>query len=146
LEFGFHSFRWQEAVAIKFESVVKESSLILFFSELHIIVQNKHMISTSTDALAIDAHGLKKAALFFRAVNHPLRQRLLQRLHKEGEQIVTSLYIKMDLEQSVCSQHLAILRRAMLVKTRRDGKQIYYAVNYTQLKKLHSLTIQLLQG
>ncbi|HEU4902432.1 MAG TPA: metalloregulator ArsR/SmtB family transcription factor [Flavisolibacter sp.] len=103
------------------------------------------MISTSTEALVIDTHGLKKAQLFFRAVNHPLRQRLLQHLHKEGEQMVTSLYIKMDLEQSVCSQHLAILRRASLVKTRRDGKQIYYAVNYPQLKKLHLLAIQLLQ-
>lgn len=72
----------------------------------------------------------KKALLILRALSHQLRQQLLM-LIDEAEQItVTELYIKLKLEQSVVSQHLAILRKAGFVKTVRKGKNIYYKINY----------------
>ena len=45
----------------------------------------------------------------------------------------------MRLEQSVASQHLAILRRAGIVSTQRDGKFIYYTVNYKRIDEITSL-------
>lgn len=71
----------------------------------------------------------RKAANRLRAFNHTLRQQLLTRLQDAGEQTVTELYQHFGLEQSVASQHLAILRRAGLVSTERKGKHIYYSVN-----------------
>ena len=56
---------------------------------------------------------------------------------------VTEMYIKLRLEQSVVSQHLAILRRAAIVITHRDGKFIYYSVNYKRLKEVSAFVEQL---
>ena len=98
--------------------------------------------ATETDLLIETIH-LKKAALVFRALNHSLRQRILQLLHKNEKMAVTALYIRLKLEQSVASQHLAILRRAGFVNSQRDGKQIFYSVNYARLadvtKHAHAL-------
>ena len=86
--------------------------------------------------LNIETLRLKKAALVFRAINHNLRQQILRLLHNEKRMAVTSLYVKLRLEQSVASQHLAILRRAGFVTTQREGKQVFYSVNYTRLKEV----------
>jgi DNA-binding transcriptional ArsR family regulator len=74
-----------------------------------------------------------KAAQKLRAFNHPLRTQLLVRLNDAGQQTVTQLFTYFHLEQSVCSQHLAILRRAGLVSIRRDGKNILYSLNHDAL-------------
>jgi DNA-binding transcriptional ArsR family regulator len=97
-------------------------------------------------ALAIDLVTVKKAALIFRAVNHPLRQHMLQLLHKNARMTVTDLYVKLRLEQSVTSQHLAILRQACFVNTERNGKHIFYSVNYQQLVKIHTVSGELLSS
>jgi DNA-binding transcriptional ArsR family regulator len=47
---------------------------------------------------------------------------------------VSEIYKKLKLEQSVASQHLAVLRNAHFVNTHRDGKYIYYSVNYQMLQ------------
>ena len=89
--------------------------------------------------LVINAKELKKAAMIYRAVNHKLRKQFLDYIHAKGRVTVTELYIKMRLEQSVTSQHLAILRGAGLVVNERQGKFIFYSVNYQRLKQLHEV-------
>src|ERR1041385_6231330 len=91
----------------------------------------------SSPELKIDVIQLKKAALILRAVNHKLRQQILKLVHQNGKMTVTEIYVKLRLEQSVASQHLAILRKAGFVKTERDGKFIYYAVNAERLEELN---------
>jgi DNA-binding transcriptional ArsR family regulator len=49
---------------------------------------------------------------------------------------VTEIYVKLRLEQSVASQHLAIMRRAGVVKTTRKGKNIYYELDNNRLKSI----------
>ena len=79
--------------------------------------------------IQLDYSDLRKAVLVLRAVNHKLRQRVIDLL-EDGETLtVTDIYIKLRLEQSVASQHLAILRRAGVVTTERQGKFIYYSIN-----------------
>lgn len=95
-------------------------------------------ISLATD-LHIEVLKIKKAAHIFRAINHPLRQQMLRLLDQNGRITVTNLYRQLQLEQSVASQHLAILRGAAVVTTAREGKLIYYAVNYQRLAELHSI-------
>ncbi len=94
--------------------------------------------------LKIDLHNLKKAALVLRAVNHKLRQQLLKLIDEHGRMTVTELYVKMRLEQSVASQHLAILRKAGFVKTNRDGKFIYYSVNINRMDEVNQFLADLL--
>ena len=79
-----------------------------------------------------------------RALNHKLRQQILKMIDESGKMTVTELYVKLRLEQSVASQHLAILRKAGFVKTDRDGKFIYYSVNINRMQELNQFVKQLL--
>jgi DNA-binding transcriptional ArsR family regulator len=76
----------------------------------------------------------RKGMLVLRAVNHKLRQQIINLLEENERMTVTDIYIKLRLEQSVASQHLAIGRRAGIFKTERSGKFIYYRVDKTQLE------------
>ena len=88
-------------------------------------------------SLNVDLHNLKKAAMVLRAINHKLRQQVLKLIDESGKMTVTEIYVKLRLEQSVASQHLAILRKAGFVKTERDGKFIYYSVSSERLEELN---------
>jgi ArsR family transcriptional regulator, virulence genes transcriptional regulator len=96
------------------------------------------------EPVKVDFVNLKKAAMILRALNHKLRQQIVKLVDENKKLTVTEIYVKLRLEQSVASQHLAILRRAGIVKTTRDGKFIYYSVNSTRIddimKCVHSLT------
>lgn len=94
--------------------------------------------------LKIEMLQLKKAALILRAVNHKLRQQILKLIYTNGKMTVTEIYVQLRLEQSVASQHLAILRKAGFVNTIRDGKFIYYSVNNDRLAEVHQFSLQLL--
>lgn len=100
--------------------------------------------SDGGETLKVDLLNIKKAALTLRAVNHKLRQQILKLIDEEGKMTVTELYVKLRLEQSVASQHLAILRKAGFVNTTRDGKFIYYSVNVNRMKELNKFVEELL--
>ena len=95
------------------------------------------------ETLKINFHNLKKAALVLRALNHKLRQQILALIETEKKITVTEIYVRMRLEQSVASQHLAILRRAGIVATQRDGKFIYYTVNYKRIEEINQFVQEL---
>ena len=59
--------------------------------------------------------------------------------------MVTTIYVKLRIEQSVASQHLAVLRRAKLVNAEREGKKIFYQFNYNNLERLQKLAKELLE-
>ena len=101
-------------------------------------------VSTKED-VKIDAIQLKKAALVFRAINHKLRQQIMKFISQQGKITVTQIYVKLRLEQSVASQHLAILRKAGFVTTERDGKFIYYSVNQPRINEVHKVAVELLK-
>ena len=101
-------------------------------------------VATSPE-LKIDVIQLKKAALILRAVNHKLRQQIMKLIHQSDKMTVTEIYVKLRLEQSVASQHLAILRKAGFVNTVRDGKFIYYSVNQDRLDQVHGIVHDLLK-
>lgn len=85
--------------------------------------------------ILLDNANLRKAVLVLRAVNHKLRQRIIDKL-ENGPMTVTDIYIQLRLEQSVASQHLAILRRAGVVKNERHGKFVYYSLDKDRLKDI----------
>jgi DNA-binding transcriptional ArsR family regulator len=90
--------------------------------------------------LKINYHNLKKGALVLRALNHKLRQQMLTLIESEKKITVTEIYVRMRLEQSVASQHLSILRKAGIVVTQREGKFIYYTVNYGRIVQITNVT------
>lgn len=91
----------------------------------------------------IDYVKLRQAVLVLRAVNHKLRQRIIDLLEESDTMTVTDIYIKLRLEQSVASQHLATLRRAGVVLTERQGKFIYYSLDRDRLSQISQLVEEL---
>jgi len=64
-------------------------------------------------------------AALCKALGHPTRMRLLDLL-REGEECVCRLAPRVGVTESHLSQILAVLRRAGLVETRREGHSIFY--------------------
>lgn len=93
--------------------------------------------------IQLDYAELRKAVLVLRAVNHKLRQSIIDLLEENDKMTVTDIYIKLRLEQSVASQHLAILRRAGVVATDRQGKFIYYSLDKDRLSQISRLVEEL---
>lgn len=84
-----------------------------------------------------DNETLQKAKAKVRALNHPLRQKMLALIKNNNNRMnVTDIYVKLRIEQSVASQHLAILRNQGLVNTEREGKTIWYSVDDNSIKEL----------
>lgn len=83
-----------------------------------------------------DLAEVQSAGLVLRSLNHKIRQNILNLLDANKEVRVTDVYKKLKLEQSLASSYLGMLRRANVVKTRRDGQVIYYSVNYQRLSEI----------
>ncbi len=95
--------------------------------------------------LKIDFQILRKSVLVLRAVNHKLRQEMIRLINQEGKMTVTEIYVKLRLEQSVASQHLALLRRAGVVVTSRDGKYIFYSIDHERMDEIARLLEELIK-
>lgn len=91
----------------------------------------------------IDLNQVKKAQMTLRALNHKLRQEILSIIENKGNMNVTEIYVKLKVDQPVASQHLAILRKANIVYAKRDGKTIWYSVNFDRIKEIETFTKQL---
>lgn len=96
----------------------------------------KAATAVNTEDVKIDLVTLKKSVLVLRAINHNLRQQIIKLLDQEKKMTVTEIYMKLRLEQSVASQHLALLRRAGIVTTEREGKFIYYIIDKSRLAEI----------
>ncbi len=71
---------------------------------------------------------------FFKALCDPNRIALLDRLAQCPEPCtVTELCCCCDVDFSVVSRHLALLRDAGICHAVKRGKQVHYSVNYTDL-------------
>lgn len=79
----------------------------------------------------------RELAETFRAVGHEVRIRIVEELaHGEhGELDVHSLVEILEVPQPTVSQHLSVLRHAKLVKQRRSGRNVYYALTNRELAR-----------
>jgi ArsR family transcriptional regulator, lead/cadmium/zinc/bismuth-responsive transcriptional repressor len=73
------------------------------------------------------AEVLERAAGIFSAAGDPARLRLLDQL-MDGERCVSDLSATLNAGMSTVSQQLRLLREENLVRSRRAGKHIFYAL------------------
>ncbi|RMF31146.1 MAG: transcriptional regulator [Bacteroidetes bacterium] len=85
--------------------------------------------------VSINQEKLEVSSEILRALTHPLRMKILEFIDANGTINVNRIYNTLNLEQSITSQHLRILRLAGLVTTQREGKFIHYSINYDKLKQ-----------
>jgi ArsR family transcriptional regulator len=75
-------------------------------------------------------------AEFFRAMAHPTRIGILERLSAKGEQSVQALQAELSVDQPIISQHLAKLRAHTIVTSRKEGTAVLYALADQRIAEL----------
>ena len=71
----------------------------------------------------------------FKALADPSRRQILSLLRK-GEMTAGELAEHFDMAKPSLSHHFSVLKQADLISARRDGQQIYYALNTTVVEDL----------
>jgi DNA-binding transcriptional ArsR family regulator len=79
----------------------------------------------------------------FRSLAHPARIRVLEVL-VDGERSVGEMQPLVGIESSHLSQQLAVLRRAGLVTTRKEGSAVFYALRDPELAELLTVAKRIL--
>src|SRR5580700_4787926 len=63
----------------------------------------------------------------FKALADPTRRALFERLTRDGDQTVHALTERSGVSQPMVSKHLSALKRARLVRHRRQGRENHYS-------------------
>lgn len=84
-------------------------------------------------------------AEFFKTLGHPARIRALELL-SEREHAVAEMLPEVGLEPAHLSQQLAVLRRANLVTTRKEGSTVYYSLTTPHVAELLKVARTILHG
>ena len=79
----------------------------------------------------------------FKTLADPTRRALFERLAREGELTVRALTDKSGVSQPAVSKHLAVLKRAGLVRDRHEGRQTHYSAQIGALAPLIDWTSRL---
>jgi DNA-binding transcriptional ArsR family regulator len=84
-------------------------------------------------------------AEFFKTLGHPARIRVLELL-SEREHSVAEMLPEVGIEPAHLSQQLAVLRRANLVVTRKEGSTVYYSMATPHVAELLRVARTILTG
>ncbi|HID85311.1 MAG TPA: ArsR family transcriptional regulator [Anaerolineaceae bacterium] len=76
----------------------------------------------------MDTQLAQRLAELFRTLGDPTRVRLIALL-LEGETNVSALAARLGVSESAVSHQLRILRQMRLVRTRKEGRRVFYALD-----------------
>jgi ArsR family transcriptional regulator len=79
-----------------------------------------------------------------KTLSNPKRLEILDILKEKQEISVNSLAERLEIPKANTSQHLAVLRQAGVVATRKDGINVYYRLRSTKISDACQLTRQIL--
>jgi len=85
--------------------------------------------------ITIDAQACERAAAIFRALGDPQRLRLLLLL-EASERCVSEVCELLKESMPAISQRLRLLKSERIVRSRRDGKHVYYALADEHISRL----------
>lgn len=81
-----------------------------------------------------------------RAIAHPLRLKILEYIDQNERIKVNSIYGHLQIEQSLTSQHLKILKTAGVVSAMKEGKFMFYSINYPIIDRVNNAMINFLKA
>jgi len=79
-----------------------------------------------TDRISVDV--VQDASRVLRCIGHPIRLRIIELLDNRGELNVSAVQEALDLEQATASQHLSLMRDRGILRSRREGVNVFYDV------------------
>ncbi len=80
----------------------------------------------------------------FLAFANPTRLRILERLAQAGEENVNDLAEHLHMSQPRISWHLRMLRVGGVIRTRRDGRQVYCSLDVENIRHFRERLDQML--
>ncbi|TMC86511.1 MAG: helix-turn-helix transcriptional regulator [Chloroflexi bacterium] len=80
----------------------------------------------------------------FLAFANPTRLRILERLAQAGEENVNDLAEHLHMSQPRISWHLRMLRVGGVIRTRRDGRQVYCSLDVENIRRFRERLDQML--
>src|SRR5438105_15938032 len=80
----------------------------------------------------------------FLAFANPARLRILQRLGEVGEENVNDLALHLHMSQPRISWHLRMLRLGGVIRTRREGRQVYCSLDVENIRRYRERLDQML--
>lgn len=83
-------------------------------------------------------------AAFYKVIGDKTRVKILYVL-VDGELCVQEIAEKLDMTHSAISHQLSKLRKYRLIKSRREGKEMYYSLDDEHVLEIFKLTLQHLQ-
>jgi DNA-binding transcriptional ArsR family regulator len=81
----------------------------------------------------IKVEQLERMAEILKCIAHPLRLEIIELLEKYQRLCVGEIVERMNVEQSVVSHHLTKLKDKGVLKSTREGKNVYYQNMMTNL-------------
>jgi len=103
---------------------------------LNYAVELKRIAEEVADAQVVD-----RQSRFFKALADETRLRILKLLEVR-EMCVCEVMVALDLTQPTASHHLGLLESAEFVKSRKEGKWVFYKIeNPDLIKKMHQLNL-----
>lgn len=89
----------------------------------------------------LGVNSLLRLADLFKLMADPTRLRILQAL-ASTELCVCDLCAVLDMNQSAISHQLALLRRGLLVRFRKEGKTVFYSLDDDHVNSLLALGLE----
>ena len=84
-------------------------------------------------------------ARFFKGLGDPIRLKVLEFL-EDGERSVSEIVEYLGLPQNQVSMHLGCLRWCGYVRTRKEGRYVFYSLGDSRVMGILGLAKELLQG
>lgn len=94
------------------------------------------IVKRDMNTITVDPERLERAAGILKALAHPVRISILNALDGGKSLTVTEIHNLLQIEQSMASHHLNIMKDRGALISRREGKKIYYSIRSESIRKL----------
>lgn len=84
---------------------------------------------------------LDNLSVFFKVMGDGTRMRILWALDKE-ELCVADISVLLNMTKSAVSHQLCVLRKARLVRFRKDGKKVFYTLNDGHVRMILEMAVE----
>ncbi len=84
----------------------------------------------------------EKCPDFFSALADKTRQEIIMIFAAQKEVCVNDIASKFILSRPTISHHLNLLKRAKILNSRKEGKEIYFSVNKPYIKELFAVVLK----
>ena len=101
-----------------------------------------HGVAVQRTRREVSGNGyVEELAELFKAFGDPTRVRVLTAL-SAGEMCVCALSEALEMTQSAVSHQLRLLRQLRLVRARKDGRSVFYALNDDHVHLIFALALE----